>query len=323
MSAEIETYGDKAAFYSARLDPWHRLGTVTKEAKNAEEALHLAYLDYEVTKVPLTMEVDGRHIEVPGKFATKRNNPFTGEPEALGVVGNKYRVVQNMDNCTFLDEVVGRTGGTFETAGALYNGREVFVSMKAPKGLMIGGHDAVDLYMLATNRHDGLAPFTIAATPIRVVCKNTERAAMKKALRMYKIQHSGNIESKVTEAQEALGVMWNYIDEFEGWAESMYRQEFDDAAFRDFVEHHVFPEPDVEESDLVRGRRLARQDSILDLWQYSPTLEGIHGTKWGAYNAITEYTDWLMPIRNENKRALRTVSDPTLDKFVRDMALAL
>ena len=92
MSHEIETHGTQAAAVFARKDAWHRLGTTVRDrAFTAEEAMRLGHLGgWNVRKLPLTTaevsEGGVTAIEVPG-FATVRTNPFTGEPEALGVVG--------------------------------------------------------------------------------------------------------------------------------------------------------------------------------------------------------------------------------------------
>ena len=92
MSHEIETHGTQAAAVFARKDAWHRLGTTVRDrAFTAEEAMRLGHLGgWDVRKLPLTTaevsEGGVTAIEVPG-FATVRTNPFTGAPEALGVVG--------------------------------------------------------------------------------------------------------------------------------------------------------------------------------------------------------------------------------------------
>lgn len=329
MSHGIETYGDQAAFYSHKLDAWHKLGTVTREAKTAEEALAIAHADFTVEKQPLTavlLTPEGTSsVDVPGKFVTVRKSPFTGEYEVLGVVGQRYQPVQNIDNAAFLNELVGQTGSHFETVASLHGGRKVFVSMKAPQGLMIGGHDAVDLYLMATNRHDGLGKFTVAATPIRPVCANTERQALLQAKRTWSARHTGDVAAKVEDAQETLGVMWDYFAEFEEWGNHLYDQPMSDDEFKRFVETTVFPAPAnvEEESALVRDRRESRKAGIVELWKSSETTEGIRGTKWGAYNAVTEWIDWKLPIRDEAKRAARIVDDPTLDGLADRIAAAL
>src|SRR5882724_5088752 len=127
MAHEIEQFGEgRAAVALARTPGWHRLGTVTKEAMTADEALNLAYLaNWGVHTIPLVGLVDGddcaechhklgdKHddycaigdhdgeddtrivvaedtsipIPVTDFFATVRNHPISGKPESLGVVG--------------------------------------------------------------------------------------------------------------------------------------------------------------------------------------------------------------------------------------------
>ncbi len=95
------THGTQAAAVFARKDAWHRLGTTVRDrAFTAEGAMLLGHLGgWDVRKfaAPTTAEVSEggvTAIEVPG-FATVRTNPFTGEPEALGVVCGGYTPLQN------------------------------------------------------------------------------------------------------------------------------------------------------------------------------------------------------------------------------------
>ena len=57
----------------------------------------------------------------------------------FGVVGEQYVPVQNEELCELLDAVVDEGGAHFETAGSLRGGRQVFVSMKFPAGIKVGG----------------------------------------------------------------------------------------------------------------------------------------------------------------------------------------
>ena len=64
-----------------------------------------------------------------------------------------------------------------------------------------------------------------------------------------------------------------------------------------------------------RTRRREQASAIVKLWVSSPTIEPIAGTRWAAYNAVTEYVDHLAPVRGSRSsvdaaqtRALRTVT---------------
>ena len=236
MSHEIETHGTQAAAVFARKDAWHRLGTTVRDrAFTAEEAMRLGHLGgWDVRKLPLTTaevsEGGVTPIEVPG-FATVRTNPFTGAPEALGVVGGGYTPLQNEDHAEFLNLLADESGAIFDTAGSLRGGRQVFITMQLPDSLTVGGTDRVDLNIAALNSHDGTSAFRILVTPVRVVCANTQSAALRNHESSFSIRHTRNAKAAVQAARDALGLTFTYVDAFQVEAERLIQQTMTDAAF--------------------------------------------------------------------------------------------
>lgn len=339
MSHAIEQMGDTAAFFSARETPWHRLGTVTTDCLTAADAIKTAHLDWEVTKEPVTAMIAAPgaeqpcrdhelaycaecnpapgYLPIPGKYATVRTSPFTQLREVLGVVGEQYRPVQNWENADFLDALVGESGAHFETAGSLNGGRTVFVTLKAPKTMMIAGKDAVDLYLVATNSHDGSSAFKVAATPTRVVCANTLRVGLQGARATFSTRHTTNAMSRIDEAHKALQVMWNYGSIFEEEANRMAEAKLTDAKFAKIIDQ-LFPEP---KDETPRSKR-TREEFIGNakfLYRDAPTQDGFKGTKWGAYNALTEWADWARPVKGHGDvatvRATRIAEGGWVDDF--------
>ena len=96
-------------------------------------------------------------IPVPG-YATVRTNPFTGRPEALGVVGDLYTPMQNEDHAAFLNTLADESGAIFDTAGSLNGGRQVFITMRLPDTMKIGGTDRVDVNIAALTPTTAPAP---------------------------------------------------------------------------------------------------------------------------------------------------------------------
>lgn len=107
-------------------------------------------------KVPVTAhevtEGGVSAIEVADRFATVRTNPFTQAPEALGVVGRDYTPLQNEAHCGFLNTLADQSGAVFDTAGSLRGGRQVFVTMRLPESLQIGGSDEVNVNIAGEER---------------------------------------------------------------------------------------------------------------------------------------------------------------------------
>jgi phage/plasmid-like protein (TIGR03299 family) len=322
MSHNLEQFEDgTSAFFSAREVAWHKLGTVTDGALTAEDALKTAQLDWQVfkseepvsTMVPMfgesAMEQGSmEEIIYPDKFMTYRYHPKTKKANTLGVVGNRYTPVQNLEAFDFLNHVADESGAVFETAGSIDNGRKVFMTMKMPDSLQIGGIDPVDLYLMAWNTHDGSTSFHVLVTPIRVVCQNTLTAAIGSAKSSYSLRHTPKVGGKIQAARETLGITFKYTQSFEAMANDLLSQKMTDKEFHSLVEN-VFPIDDPESPRAVTMAETSR--GILNgLWK-APTQSNIFGTKWAAYNAFTEYADWAKPVRDANPdtaRAIRIVT---------------
>jgi len=316
MAHEIETHGDQAAALFARTDAWHRLGTTVRgRAFTAEEAMTIGHLGgWRVRKAPLVAhEVtnDGvTTIDAPG-YATIRTSPWTGKAEALGVVGAGYEPLQNEDHAEFLNILADESGAVFETAGSLRGGRQVFITMQLPDSLTVGGSDAVDLHIAALNSHDGSSAFRILVTPIRVVCANTQAAALRRAVSSYAIRHTRNAKQAVAAARDALGLTFAYVEEFQAEADRLIQTTLTDGAFEDLIEATFGPlDPDAPER--TKQADADRQDVLSFLFHEAETQAGIRGTAWAGYQAITEYVDHYAPVRakrNESEaRATRLLT---------------
>lgn len=326
MAHELETFEDgSAAFYAFREKAWHNLGTITADAATADEALHIAKLDWEVAKYPIYATApDGTPTEIPNKFATARmHNELGFNP--LGIVGNYYTPVQNTEAFAFCDNLAFEGGLTFDTAGSLAGGSRVFMAMKVPQHITIaGGKDRVDLYIMVTNSHDGTSPLTAAVTPIRPVCANTVAAALNGAISTYKVRHTRTATQRVSAAREALGITLNYADEFSLMANRLFEEEMSKHEYATFL-NTLLPKPEPKENGDTRATTMweARFNDIIALWD-APTQENIKGTAWAAYNAVIEYADWIAPVRGDQpeiRRAERIITG--LGDTLKHRALAL
>lgn len=103
MAANVENM-----FY-VRETPWHGLGTRVVEAPASKDALILAGLDWKVLQEPV---YTGTNELVKGYKANVRNY----DRRVLGVVTDRYKVIQNDEAFAFTDELLGE-GVKYETAG--------------------------------------------------------------------------------------------------------------------------------------------------------------------------------------------------------------
>ena len=158
MSANVET------MFSVRTAPWHGLGEVIADAPTSEEAIRLAGLDWNVYQRVL---VTDSGLLIPGFKANIRDT----DDKVLGVVTDRYKVVQNREAFQFTEELLGK-GVRYETAGSLQDGKKTWILAKLPSEYIVN-EDQILPYLVFFNSHDGSGSVRCAITPIRVVCQNT------------------------------------------------------------------------------------------------------------------------------------------------------
>jgi phage/plasmid-like protein (TIGR03299 family) len=309
MAHELEEFADgTTAFFSARKDAWHRLGTVTSDCLNADEVMQVAQLGgWDVRKEALRTDESG--VIVPKRYATTRRHPKTGQREVLGNVGAVYQVVQNEQACDLLNMITDETGAHFETAGSLRGGREVFVTMKLPTAMRVAGVDDVDLYLALCTTHDASRLGRVLVSPTRVVCANTMRAAFANNLGEYTFRHSGDIIGKLTDVREALHLVPVYLDEFQAAAEAMIEQQLEWDQLKAIADQ-VWPLDD-EDGEPAYLKRMARERDLKHLFEDAPTQENIRGTAYAGYNALVEWLDHFQPAKSEHHRAHKVLTDTT------------
>lgn len=307
------------SFASAREHAWHRLGTVLDTTMTAEQALSAAHLaGWNVRKgtfPPVFDEATGTYVEVTDRFPTLYTNPVTGKAQYLGVVGGHYDPTQNEDTTDLLTALSGEGGAIFETAGSLRGGRETFVSMKVPSAMNVGGVDPIDLYLVALNSHDGTSAQRTMVTPVRVVCANTQAAALGSAKSMISVRHTKGSKASIVEARRVLGLTFKYAEAFEAEAERMLDAAITERAFQQIVAEVFGAGPAAS----TRAQNIAAKHTtaIVDLWRNDPfgTLGKVKGSRWAGYQAVTEYTDHVMSVRGADDAQARSFRAATADSI--------
>ncbi|MGA5304576.1 DUF932 domain-containing protein [Nucisporomicrobium flavum] len=312
MAHELERLANgETAFASARLSAWHQLGTVTDDCMTAEEIMSKAWLGgWEVRKIALQgIEITDKgvtKVDCPDKFMTVRTNPQTGATEYLGVVGDDYATVQNEQVAEMLNLLVDESGAHFETAGSMRKGKSVFVTMKLPEAMKIAGVDDMDLYLAATTSHDGTASLRLDATPVRIVCANTQRMAYARSQGSYTFRHTSTVHAQISEARQALGLVFKHFDAFQAEADKMINEALTMGEFEKIVAQ-LWPIED-DASDVAKNNAKQRTSTLRYLIRDADTQKAIKGTRWAGYQAITEYLDHFAPAKSDAVRATRALT---------------
>lgn len=270
------------------------------EAPNIEDAIKLAGLDWTVSKRQVGFFNAGNNpdeddfLPIPEQYAVMRDT----DDRFFGFVGDRYKPLQNTEVFSFVDELMGN-GVRIETAGMFYNGR-IWVQGRTQDSKIIMG-DKIDPYVVFTTSHDGKHGINGCITPIRVICQNTLNAAFKKADRVWRITHNGDLQAKITEARKTLLHIDAYMDEMENFAETSQQVKISDDAIHGFIKK-AFP---MEEKDTDRKKAnvLEARESFLYVLNEKEDLQKFRGTGWGLINAVADFVPHFKAQRLTDKNA--------------------
>ena len=280
MAANVETM-----FYT-RTKPWHGLGTMVEEAPTSREALEAAGLNWQVIQKNL---VTDSGIVVPGFKANLREN----DQQVLGVVSDRYKVVQNEEAFAFTDALLGE-GVTYETAGSLQNGRRTWILAKLPARYIISG-DEVTPYLVFMNSHDGSGSIKAAMTPIRVVCQNTLNLALSTAKRSWSTNHIGDIKGKMEDARYTLLYADQYMAELGKAIDKLNQQKLSDRQVLEYIDSlfPIIPNPSDQQ---IRNMQKMKEDMKVRYFD-APDLQHVGKNAYRFINAVSDFATHAKPLR--------------------------
>ena len=273
--------------YEERTVPWSGLGTDISSARNVEEAVSMAGLDWRVVQRP--MNLMGSDEMVPGYYANVRET----DDEVLGIVGKRYSIVQNEEAFSFMDELIGE-GVSFQKAGSFRGGRGVWVLAKLPKMYFLSG-DKVDPYIVFINSHDGSGGVRVAMTPIRVYCSNMLNLSIRRAQRTWSVRHSGDIRGKLNEARDTLFRASSYMDDLKDETDCLSSIILTDQEVEGIVTELIPVTADM--GDRTQENRLDLRADILTRYHEAPDLDCMDKSGLRLIHAISDHATHFDPVR--------------------------
>lgn len=280
MSANVET------MFFTREKPWHGLGVRVEESPTSKDALRLAALDWSVEQRPI-QTVDG--VPLKGFKANVRST----DKKVLGVVTDKYKIVQNDEAFAFTDALLGE-GVTYETAGSLQEGRKVWLLAKLPHKYLISG-DEVTPYLVFSNSHDGSGAIKAAMTPIRVVCNNTLNLALAEAKRCWSTIHAGNLSGKLQDAKQTLIHADAYMQGLAKAFEDLRRVKLTDRKVMGYIDILL---PELDDPSPQQMKNITRlRDDLKARYFDAPDLKGVGKNGYRFINAVSDFATHAKPIR--------------------------
>jgi phage/plasmid-like protein (TIGR03299 family) len=289
---------------------WVRGGTAV-EATSAASAATQAGLNWTVrtgelqaVSTPLSIDEHGvtpaTYIDVPKKQAIVREDNNT----VIGIVGTKYKVVQNMEVFNALDTLVDAGDARYAAAGEFNGGSNIWMVLELPRGITVA-NDPHAAFLLVKTSHDGSSSVVIKPIIERLFCANQVNGLISNSKKKYneytyRMSHTTNQELSIADIRNITNLTYQAIDDYELTANRLLDIGFSrEQAVNFFKKVWALPST-VEDKPydlLTRGERKQQtiaKDARAKAWSIyseSETQENIRGTAFGAWHAVVEFAD--------------------------------
>lgn len=299
-------------------EPWHGLGQRLPNRATRSEILAAANLAWEVRQSPVILRVDNLDLLVDTHKVNYRIL-HDGTPRPLGVVGADYTVVQHNQLGELAEAIVGESGGVYDTAGAIYGGRKVWVCVKLDWLQNAIAGDPIDAYLTVMSSHDGSMAVSIWRSGIRTVCKNTIMSGISQAEsrgNLWQVRHTGDCKVKLDQLKQTLaGIRQDMLSNVEQ-LNQLKATAWDQDVVNRMLET-IWPLESLEQPhDGVSNRawtiRSDKRNRVLALSQHGRGNNG--STLYDAYNGLSDFVSHeLVPVRTiqQAERRMLSLADGT------------
>ena len=290
---------------------WVRGGTAV-EATSAASAATQAGLNWTVrtgelqaVSTPLTIDEHGvtpaTYINVPKKQAIIRED----NNSVIGIVGSKYKMVQNMEVFNALDTLIDAGDARYAAAGEYNGGSSIWMVLELPQGINVA-NDPHAAFLLVKTSHDGSSSVVIKPIIERLFCANQVNGLIGNGRNRkfneytYRMTHTTNQELSIADIRNITNLTYQAIDDYELTANRLLEIDFSrEQAVNFFKKVWALPTKveDTPYSLLSRSERKQQtiaKDARAKAWAIyseSDTQENIRGTAFGAWHAVVEFAD--------------------------------
>lgn len=301
MAAQIYTLNTGAAAFTRRmgtLPAWHGLGGETPANAPLEIWAQNAGMDFSIHSAPVEYQTTtGATLTASGQRVLYRDD----NAKALGIVSDRYKVVQPSEVLEFFRDLTLAGGFELETAGVLGEGGKYWALATNGQSASLSG-DIIKPYLLLATACDGSMATTAQFTSVRVVCQNTLSMALRAGGDSIKVSHRTTFDPVAVKRE--LGVDQTF-DQFMGAVDRMAGTRIGDKQAADTIWQLFADGKDqTKASDLPKQNR-DKIETVWDLYKgkaHGADLVTARGTVWGLLNAVTEYVDHQYRARSDENR---------------------
>jgi phage/plasmid-like protein (TIGR03299 family) len=275
------------------------------ERMNMQQFIAESPLNWPVNKYPAFIQVDGEFIPVPNRYFTTRVDDNGGgalKYTPFEAVAEGYTVIQNQDGFQCLTDLVDSGELIVDSALELSGGKTIAISARLPEHVEIAGQDVATHLIFGTNHARG-GSAVIFSHNRQLSCAN-ELAALKIAKQYkYTIRHSRNAFIRLEDARQGLRLSFQHTQEMKKLGESLASEKIDNAFYNKFLRSLVeLDKIDPAKKERAYRRAQGQRYAIHNIMRDADYLDDYRFTKWGLYQAVTDYESNVRQHRGDPNR---------------------
>ena len=255
---------------------------ISSEYASIKQVMQEAHLDWDVNTERLFL-ADG--TQVPKAKVTRRSS----DNKILGVVGDRYTVMQNYDALKWFQPFIDSHNATIEHAGAFKDGKVIFLQARVNRDdVEIVKGDAVRPYITLAHAHDGSLAVMAGSTLVRLFCTNQlPMLKTSKTAKLLKMRHTKNMMIGLEAVRDIMNV---YTGEFIGTTDQLKFLASVGVTKKSLEKFFTLAVTVKEDDDSDKTKKVETLTRIFE------TGRGLGGKEmhnfYGAYNALTEFLTW-------------------------------
>lgn len=293
------------------------------------DALAKAGLDFTVTmhpyKVHIPTDPAGLAFDIVPGARNRRASIATwpdGRRAALGDAGKGYTPVQPAQAAE-LGQLVLDEGGATVVAAAAYGeprGSRMYLALKMPDGIQIGGRDPHDLYLTIGNSFNTDTGLWGCVAPIRLRCTNQTTGTFFGAHNRFTLRHTAKVEVQIGEIRRALDLTNTFAEQYAAACERLLATPMDGLGA--FLEK-LLPTPKTVVTDRGADNWAERRSEVRHIITDGDLNDFGIGTRYAALQGVYEWADHKMDATTLETRYARLITGNSQAEKIKNRAADL
>ena len=296
--------------------PWHSLGQQLTAGATIETWSREAGMDFQIVATPVRYDLpegktstrftDAQSLSTQGTHDSMKVLLRNDSNAVLGVVGNKYKVVQPIEVLEFFRNLTEEYHFELETAGVLFNGAKYWALANTGKAARIGkkgSKDEVRGYLLLTTSCDGTLQTTAQFTSVRVVCNNTLTASLlnpKDKIGAIKVSHRSTFKAEDVQSKLGIDTGWTrFVDAANELAKIHVTSEQASKFLVKLLQDANDRTKNMDADKVLASKEAQVMLQLFDGKGRGADMASSKGTAWGLVNAVTEAVDHLRGVSQD------------------------